>query len=238
MIKRNFISCFCSFDLKKAINVFIVAFLFVINCYTQVIACTPSTVTPWFTEEYEVENISLPKGISYAQTDGNEKYSDLVIYNTSGNPILITEQDGKTITSVSDTSFLLITDYQDHTNDGVTYILESRNIIGDKRPNDIKIPDSQHVNIPMQVGRESFILQVKITYTLNKNYRIDSVYDSDSCQRFYVQQFWNNTFLPIFLISLGVIGLGFAAKYNRLRKKQISSNLNFGKKRRRRKKGN
>jgi hypothetical protein len=225
MKKRIFRRYFYHFDFGNVVFVLVAIFLFVFSSYTPVNACTPTPITPWFTEKYEVLNQSLPKGIGYAQVAGFDKYSNFELYNTSGDPLLITGSDGKTINSVSDAEFLLITDDQEYyTNDGIIYFIESRNLIGDKRPSDVKIPDSQYVRIPMQEGQEKFLLQVKVSYTLNQDYRPNSVYDSKSCERFYAEQFWETAFLPIFLLGLGVIVLVFVAMYKRHRKKQKGSN--------------
>jgi hypothetical protein len=177
--------------------------LAVLNRYIPVFACTVAPPTPWFSEQYEVLNTQLPEGISFSQRGGvYVPYFVLDLINNTGNPIQFIGQDKK-IKLITESEYLIITDSSGFKDDKNLYFIEPLNKLEDNRPDDVDIPLPQLIEIPMLISDETFLLQVKISYSLNDMYINNSVYVfNNACSNFYINYYQGKyPFINIFSIT-------------------------------------
>ncbi|MBA3073659.1 MAG: hypothetical protein FP831_08695 [Anaerolineae bacterium] len=212
--------------MKKKQLFYTVILLILFSCYfvVPVQACTPAAPTPWFTEKIEVLTENLPQDISFYQSDWDTgPYSTLWINNNSEKKIQIITKDGKVIQKTTAKQVLFLSDNPNY--DDTVCIFESRNILGDNRPENVILPDAQSFEIPIKVEQDYFTLMITVTYKLNETYRSTSVYDfENACSQWYVQTQINSCLqlLPYIFLLASICVIAIIAIRKRRKKKFLN----------------
>lgn len=127
-------------------------------------ACTYLPPTPWFNENVTLLNTNRPSGIIIKQDGHTVSLTNNLdassFYFNSYNGI---KELGKAVQFSSYNNVLSANDY---------YLtsLEPRNIVYDKRPTDVRLPEPQDIVVVIFLDHKPNSLQFRISYDLYKDY--------------------------------------------------------------------
>lgn len=163
-------------------------------------ACTSTPPMPWFNENVTLLNTNRPSGILIKQ-DGHavsltNNLDSSSFYINSYNEI---KELGKSAQFTSYGNVLSANGY-------FAKSLEPRNIIQDNRPKDVKLPEPQDTEVEIIFDQESYSLQFRISYELNKDYMPVTLLAIDSsCQGFFPFYFGINFPGPLLVVAVLIL---------------------------------